>query len=460
MQIGNKLKLQRNEAGLSQEELAKQLGVSRQTISNWETNRTYPDIGSVLKLSDLYGMSLDELLKEDSNMRKHTEEVAALPQKYWNYLFELAILLMPVGNLVIHWGATIPGIILYWGGALLLPSLWLARKKLFGMEEKNLRLVLIGWCMAVFGPLMRILTALFSGVEFGVAMAASNLFTSLLGIAGLLLIYAYGIFLEKGPRYYLVLFLYFGIPLYIFGSTMISGISSTGAFNRVNPFDAVYSIDQVTYGETPEQQPVISLTLNNHLKLDNAVIGTFSYVEPVDGQPKELAGTWQLIPDGEPTQRYKLDVTAQEDVTLSFFEDDQLQWRWELCRMPQMRVSVTTGSTINYAATWFQAGSWIGQVEEMPADQILSEEASTQLVFEEAMPEEITLVLEHHYGQQVDAKTYTLTRAGDKAFPIPDAIGPEHPGQEEYLVYRVAWGRGEYVFVLWLDEEPYYERAE
>ena len=48
--------------------------VSRQTISNWENEKTYPDILSLIQLSDLYQVSLDELLKGDSKMIEHLEE--------------------------------------------------------------------------------------------------------------------------------------------------------------------------------------------------------------------------------------------------------------------------------------------------------------------------------------------------------------------------------------------------
>ena len=50
MNIGQKLKEQRTAAGLSQEDLAKAVGVSRQTVSSGENNRSYPDIGSIMKL--------------------------------------------------------------------------------------------------------------------------------------------------------------------------------------------------------------------------------------------------------------------------------------------------------------------------------------------------------------------------------------------------------------------------
>ena len=64
MDIGAKLKGARNDAGLTQEQIAEALGVSRQTVSNWENGRTYPDIISVIKMSDIYNISLDLLLKE------------------------------------------------------------------------------------------------------------------------------------------------------------------------------------------------------------------------------------------------------------------------------------------------------------------------------------------------------------------------------------------------------------
>ena len=64
MDIGSKLKSARAAAQRTQEEVAEALGVSRQTISNWETGKTYPDIVSVIKISDLYQISLDYLLRE------------------------------------------------------------------------------------------------------------------------------------------------------------------------------------------------------------------------------------------------------------------------------------------------------------------------------------------------------------------------------------------------------------
>ena len=74
MDIGSKLKNARNENGITQEQAAELLGVSRQTISNWENNKSYPDIISVIKMSDIYSVSLDHLLKEDKSMNQTYQE--------------------------------------------------------------------------------------------------------------------------------------------------------------------------------------------------------------------------------------------------------------------------------------------------------------------------------------------------------------------------------------------------
>ena len=63
MELGGQIKRHRTRLGLSQEELADRIFVTRQSVSNWENGRTYPDLQSLLRLSDLFGLSLDELIK-------------------------------------------------------------------------------------------------------------------------------------------------------------------------------------------------------------------------------------------------------------------------------------------------------------------------------------------------------------------------------------------------------------
>ena len=66
MELARQLKVKREECGLSQDEVAKAIFVSRQTVSNWENDKTYPDVQSLLLLSKLFGVSIDELIKGDA----------------------------------------------------------------------------------------------------------------------------------------------------------------------------------------------------------------------------------------------------------------------------------------------------------------------------------------------------------------------------------------------------------
>ncbi len=74
MSLGNSLFNARRKSGLSQEEVAEKLGVSRQTISKWELDETLPDIRQSRKLSVLYHVTLDELVDFDIKV-KEIEEV-------------------------------------------------------------------------------------------------------------------------------------------------------------------------------------------------------------------------------------------------------------------------------------------------------------------------------------------------------------------------------------------------
>lgn len=81
MELGNKIKYYRGEKELSQEALAERVYVSRQTISNWENNKSYPDINSIVLLSEIFEISIDNLIKGDVEQMKkeiNTEDVKKL----------------------------------------------------------------------------------------------------------------------------------------------------------------------------------------------------------------------------------------------------------------------------------------------------------------------------------------------------------------------------------------------
>ena len=70
MNLGEKIKERRKQAGLSQEQLAERLNVSRRAITKWETNKGIPDIANLIAISDEFGLSLDELIKDDVAVKK------------------------------------------------------------------------------------------------------------------------------------------------------------------------------------------------------------------------------------------------------------------------------------------------------------------------------------------------------------------------------------------------------
>lgn len=95
--IGQRIKQARNDQNLTQQELADKISISRSAVSNWESGRNYPDLDSIVLLSDVLNISLDQLLREDSIMVK---EVSSEQRKgkrrkiYLRILLPLFILLL------------------------------------------------------------------------------------------------------------------------------------------------------------------------------------------------------------------------------------------------------------------------------------------------------------------------------------------------------------------------------
>ena len=106
MELSKQIKKYRTEANLSQEELADKIFVSRQTISNWENDKNYPDIKSLVLMSEVFQISLDNLIKGDlERMKKEidAQEYAKFQKdsSIFTVLF-IALLIVPV-PLVMLW---------------------------------------------------------------------------------------------------------------------------------------------------------------------------------------------------------------------------------------------------------------------------------------------------------------------------------------------------------------------
>lgn len=99
MEIGKRIREHRAELGLSQDDLAARVYVSRQTISSWENDKTYPDVQSLLILSDVFGATVDSLIKGDVETMTETIDRDARLLMRLGYVM-LSFLLLMVAALV------------------------------------------------------------------------------------------------------------------------------------------------------------------------------------------------------------------------------------------------------------------------------------------------------------------------------------------------------------------------
>ena len=122
MEIGKQIRKYRTMCKLSQDELADRIYVTRQTISNWENDRNYPDIRSLVLLSGVFGVSLDILVKGDLEQMKDeikAEDIRKFRRDsriYTVFLIGMIVLPMPLLRYLRGWGIVIW---LLWSGAAL-----------------------------------------------------------------------------------------------------------------------------------------------------------------------------------------------------------------------------------------------------------------------------------------------------------------------------------------------------
>lgn len=96
MKIGERLKQGRENLNMTQQQVADIINVSRPTISNWENERSYPDLESIVILSDLYNQSLDELLREDYNVVETITNETKKSKQRKNLILVLLLIFIPL----------------------------------------------------------------------------------------------------------------------------------------------------------------------------------------------------------------------------------------------------------------------------------------------------------------------------------------------------------------------------
>lgn len=95
VELGNQIKKYRSERKISQEQLADRIYVSRQTISNWENEKSYPDVNSLVLLSEVFQTSIDNLIKGDIEiMKEKIDEQEIKKFNYYGNIFSLHFIIM------------------------------------------------------------------------------------------------------------------------------------------------------------------------------------------------------------------------------------------------------------------------------------------------------------------------------------------------------------------------------
>lgn len=92
MNIGEQISKLRKSEGMSQDDFAEMLHVSRQTVSNWENGKSYPDLEMIISISDHFGISVDELLKSDHLAVKNIDSEKKKKNKYLVLLIIVLVL--------------------------------------------------------------------------------------------------------------------------------------------------------------------------------------------------------------------------------------------------------------------------------------------------------------------------------------------------------------------------------
>ena len=132
MELGKQIKKYRRNFSLSQEDLAEKVYVSRQTISNWENDKSYPDVNSLVLLSEVFNTSMDNLIKGDVEIMKEQireedkRKFEKLSQVYGLLFFAMIVTLIPLAKFLGYVGMII------WG-VLMLITLYVA----FKVEKKK-----------------------------------------------------------------------------------------------------------------------------------------------------------------------------------------------------------------------------------------------------------------------------------------------------------------------------------
>jgi len=437
MKFGEKLKDARLKAELTQETVAKQIGVSRQSLSNWENDRTYPDLASVLKLSDLYGLSLDDLLRHDMELRRNMEQ----KRKHWEHvgglLHDFALLLV-AGVIPLAWlEKTALGIALGLTGIVMICFVHLLFVFRLGSDWKIMALRCLSMLMWFVGYMLRILSD------------HTNPLGDVLWFGGHAL-HLFGAGYRKWdvefPRH-MTAFTGFVMALVIvFGTIPFVGDSfEKGDHIPGNPFNSRdYRVTQVLAGEE-EPVPMVYLGSTTSVYLDwpgqeeQRLDGRFTYITQPEGA--DTKGVWEML-NGK--QLYRVTLEKDDRVTLGCMENGKTLWAYELEPAPTMGCTIldVLGSTVA-SANWYYPGSFDGI--ESTGGLHLRAKGTIKLSVPGA-DSTVTIYEEFRDGNTAEHQTLVLTK--DSRGFVKFNRETRQDGGKQTGIYRVPYQDGEFVLVV------------
>lgn len=442
MGLGQKLKNARTTAALSQQTVAEKVGVSRQTISNWENNRSYPDIGSLIKLSDLYMLSLDEMLKDSTEVREHFDALAKRRKKLCHILLEAGVFSEIIGLMLTGQDFHPAGYAFAIIGAILTYCAVIGHLRHFDHTPKEIR-------SGTLGLVIQLLCVI--GLMIWPTLSRDWLYrVSHLG--GIFLLWQSGVWemFWKSPRMWVYVALSLLIPLF----SWASHLQDAGSFNQSNPFSHEYHVAEVLYTQSTEDASNIKIQLSSILGVeyqmriaengeDYSNIREFTYMEPIPGQTEK--GIWVCIPQEAEHTLYQIAVEEDDSVTLSYSENEDLQYRYLLDRVDTAGVSIATfGKTTTMSPSWYPLAA--ADPEPYFKESAVAKNAKMSLFVGGLETEELYLIEEYHHGDSVEYQQYVLSANKNGNFSMK--LQTRYDGQQEYALYRIAYAGGEYRFIV------------
>ena len=437
MKFGEKLKDARLRKELTQEAVAKEIGVSRQSLSNWENDRTYPDLASVLKLSDLYSLSLDDLLRRDMELRRRIEQSRKRWENLGGALHDFALLLVACVIPLAWLEKTALGIALGVTGIVLICLVHLLFVFRLGSDWKIMALRCLSMLMWFVGYMLRILSdhtnPLGDVLWFG--GHALHLFGA-----------GYRRWDAEFPRH-MTAFTGFVMALVIvFGTIPFVGDSiEKGNHIPGNPFNSRdYRVTEVLAGEE-DPIPMVYLGSTTSVYLDypgqeeQKLNGKFTYITQPEGA--DTKGVWEML-NGE--RLYRVTLEENDRVTLSCQENRKMLWAYELEPAPTMGCTIldVLGSTVA-SANWYYPGSF--DDTELSRGLHLRAKGTIKLSVPGTEPT-VTIYEEFRDGNTPEHQTLVLTK--DSRGFVEFKREARQDGGKQTGIYRVPYQDGEFVLVV------------